>query len=1734
MRRRLAATGAVLAAAAMVAISLPTAAFAAADDSQKIVAHVDDLRTSGGLAGVTMRLYTADGDNSDAPRTAVTEPWGTCVSVADGTCTFTVPNAGRDGQFGDRGENYQKSFWVVQQQAPDGYYLNPSLITGNNTSDSWNSERFAQTPYVYRTPALNGGGDIDLPSTSWMPRNSALGTPINDDKSTDDRWDTSGDFAVSVDNNRYQAQCTTGPTVAILIDLSYSMHNNNDEGIKGAKAAAKQFVASLKDTGSRVTLYTFGTDAPKNNSSSGRNYPTPVLVDASGAATLNDRIDDYNADDIQYTNWDRGLNQLVGQNIDIAVVLTDGNPTRFGTRDASGAWTTNEHVEEAIFSANALKKDGAQVFAFGVGEGISTVPGDNLRAVSGPVEWDGQSSTVATSDYFKTNDWAKVASGLNSLAKSVTCAATIEIQKVERLAGETEQPGKGWSFTATKASGSGTLSTPSEKQTDAQGLAEWSLAFTAENQTGSVTVTEDLASKDGGWSLAGIVCSNKGVPFSVPQTLPIQLTGLGVGDYVKCVVTNELPRAASVTVDKKWVVDGAAAVANGDQPAGLTAQLTLDGADRAWGTVYDGYSSGDTVELDENSTDTNALCRIVDQKLTSPAEHALAHEATLAAGVNSFTITNYVTCDARLTLVKDVSGNAETGGTAAPGDWTLTATAAGHPGIADGTSGTASATAIVSPNVEYTLEESGGPAGYQQTSVMCSTTGTDVWTVVAGTITVAPQGDLTCKFTNAAVAPQLQLKKTVTGSVVDADNWTLTAENSSGVVVNSGDGFAAYQTVRANTQYTLSETPVSGFETEATEFTASDWVCTITDGPGSPGTLSMVDGRKVTLALGQKVECGIVNTLAALPPTFTKDAGTATANADGTWDLSYTLTVTNPSAVADLAYDLVDSPDLPSGVTGVSAAVSLGSSPVAIEAWAGGDIRIADDATLAAGADPAVYTVTLTVRIPSSTPAADLLCDQDGNGFDNAATLTPVGGTPITDDACVSVVLPTVTHTKSVTSSNQNADGTWTVGYQVTVTASGDGVALYDLSDTPKLGAGITQAGAASATGPAGSLAASWNGTGSTALATAMPITSAAPHVYTVTLVVDVAAGFTGTAAADCALDQGETGTGFLNVATLTAAGADAEKTACASPAMPSFDKTFSSAVQNPDGSWAVTYTLRATNDSDSALHYSLSDTPGFATGITIDDRSVALTSVSPSQAIAWNGADPIVEDRLLAADTQDVFTVTFTATVLPGISAGDLECSDPAASGSGFFNAAILTSGNDELTDTACGPVTEAIVPTVTKTLRDGYPQQLAGGDWKVVYDIAVSTPEDNTLVATYDLSDELRFGAGFTISDSSIASADGVTVETGWTGLAGHTAVATGVTLPAKTTHHYTVTVLASLAEGAATGTSALCAADEASNGGFLNTVRATSGDLFSEDSACGEPAVPAFTKTTVGQPTVDAAGVWTVRYLLTAANDSDLLLNYSLSDELAFPTGFQITSAAVTGPGANTGWDGAADTVVTTDRALQPGTADEFEVTVAAIVTAAASLDDVLCTSEPGNGFFNGATLTLGAESIDDAACADAPLASLTLVKVVDNSAFDGVDAPGIRFGTDQDWVLTATGTDAETSGKTGATEVTNVLVPAGDYALTEAVDPASTNESLLLYTAGEWTCEGETGATVTLVAGASATCTIVNTITPLDLPTLPFDPPTLAFTGAPVTGGLVGGVALLGAGLLFLAIRRRRAA
>lgn len=2059
LQRAARAAVAVVAAAALVLISVPFAANAAPGDSIINVKVGGERTGSGttdvaGVQGVLLQLYY-DSDN-DREGGAVPGAAGQCTTNAGGVCSFTVPNTQNGGA------NHDDRFWVKEVSATGSNQPVLNLTTGDGTN-------FVSTPYIFRTPELSSD-TVNLPADAEMPDNYNPAGGGSDIPGS--RWATTGIFPVGLPNPRYQAVCNVAPRIGILFDLSTSMQG---DGITGARTAGKAMVDALVGSGAYLGIYNFGTNAPKSGES---NHDPVQVTNNTVANTLKGYIDDYDANGTNYTNWDRGFWQLVNADLDIVIVLTDGNPTVYGNPATTGSSNTRfNHVEQAIFSANAVKKAGTQVLTFGVGDGVSG-PTDNLAAVSGPIKW-AAGIGITAADYAQTSDWNLVKTQLAEAAKALTCQVPITINKTEKLLNGTTQPGNGWDFTTTKASGSGSISTPATKAT-ASGTASWTYTFTGAGQQGAITLGETLKS---GWAQESFTCTNNGSPLTLtPSGSNFTTANFGIGSNIVCTVVNKQLQT-SVQVNKVWVVNGTSYNDPNQLPAALQAQLKLQNtantnlSDQAWGVTRDGYAINSTVKITEEQKGTwPALCtwdsavingtgatnvNVKGAAFTSPA---------LAAGLTTYTITNTVTCKSELKLVKQVVNN--NGGTATPANWNLTYTGGPQGGVASGT------TVQLTPGA-YTIGETAGPAGYTQTNLVCSTglSGSVVTLPIATTVT--------CTFTNTDAPASLTLQKIVVGAPgVGPENWTLTAKKQSDQsVVLTGAGSKTGNVV-ANTPFVLSES-----SNMQADFNASAWECQ-TGGTGPWTTLT--NGQLPGLAVGSSTVCRITNTAKTADPQIDKQVTNVVSNANGTWTITYNVTVTNPSkfvgitynlsdtlafgggitpsatatgpsgpiagwngvgnttlatgvalakqsshvytvtATATLAngispsnlvcpsadtanggfmnrttltvdgktykdeacatpfiptiakaalgtptdngdgtwtvkytltvkhpgtgtdpavyYDLNDTPSFPAGVTIVSSNVD--GTPIV-----GG--VIANDATIAGGATK-VYTVTTVIKVAASVPAANLVCE-GGKGLKNTATLIASGQTK-DSSACQTIALPSITHTKTVESNKQQPDGSWTVVYKVTVRNNGTATGVYSLTDEPKLTvSGALTMLSASAAGPSGPIA-TWNGTSDKTLATDRALAAGATESYTITTSVGVTAGESDNAATKCAAQNGTNG--FLNSSTITVAGVPATATACANPAYPTVTKTTVGEPVDDNGQWTVKYKVSVANTTSQDLYYTVSDTPDFPAGVQIvsttvdpafpdapvalghgetDDYNVTIvvtipasvtpdelncsdggglnnigtivsgnqtfddsachsidppvihhtktvtsttqgadgdwtvvydiavenegpisgyyslddtlridepgsltvvsatatapggapvggwtgsgnlatdrflagnatehwtvtavvdvasgvigtpiatcgenenqngflntslltvngedepgeacsepslpkvvktfdgavstgagtwdvtytitvsntepgakasyytlddtlgfpaevtkgepvvteTSADPDKTLPWNDGAFVSTPRLLAGGATDVFQIVVSATVPPG--AGDLECTD--GPGNGFYNKVVVAVGNDELPAEDCGDITESVVPNITKTVKDGYPQQQADGTWVIQYDITVSSTVP--LPAEYDLSDTLDFGQGIGITSAKIiASPPGVTVDPDWDGGSVHNTIATGVTLPAApengtSTHVYTVEAKANVPAEVYEDQDQLCDDGKpADKGGFLNTALLSSGDVEREAQACAEPAQPEFDKVLdPNAPLAYANGKWTVTYLLTVTNDSDLQLSYDLSDTLGFPQGATISGQTVTTTAAgvtpNPLWNGIVPaTSIVDDQVIAPNTEHVFTVTASATLTSEFSVDDAECTGDPGSGLFNGAVMTSGGIPQEGEACAELPVAKLTLVKTVDNSDFDGLDLGGHTLASKSDWTLTAEDGDTKVSGTSGTADVTSVLVPAGEYELSEApvADPGS--DLMAYYTAGDWSCLDGDATAVEIETGDDVTCTIENTGHPVDL-------------------------------------------
>jgi Mg-chelatase subunit ChlD len=195
-----------------------------------------------------------------------------------------------------------------------------------------------------------------------------------------------------IDNPDLTKAC--GLDVLMIIDSSGSIGDSGatDE----VQDAFRAFVASLKNTGSRMSVVQFSTVATLP-SIGGAAAGTYVTIDNTTEGDFEDYIDGYDPDG--WTNWEDALR--VGRYFaprpsavipHLVVFLTDGDPTasiridrvtqqeyetKVPLNSSSGSagevWTNQNSgvaVTPAIPNANALKAEGSHMLALGVGAAL--------------------------------------------------------------------------------------------------------------------------------------------------------------------------------------------------------------------------------------------------------------------------------------------------------------------------------------------------------------------------------------------------------------------------------------------------------------------------------------------------------------------------------------------------------------------------------------------------------------------------------------------------------------------------------------------------------------------------------------------------------------------------------------------------------------------------------------------------------------------------------------------------------------------------------------------------------------------------------------------------------------------------------------------------------------------------------------------------------------------------------------------------------------------------------------------------------------------------------------------------------------------------------------------------------------------------------------------------------------------------------------------------------------------
>ncbi|OIH84555.1 hypothetical protein BLJ79_10440 [Arthrobacter sp. UCD-GKA] len=610
----------------------------------------------------------------------------------------------------------------------------------------------------------------------------------------------------------------------------------------------------------------------------------------------------------------------------------------------------------------------------------------------------------------------------------------------------------------------------------------------------------------------------------------------------------------------------------------------------------------------------------------------------------------------------------------------------------------------------------------------------------------------------------------------------------------------------------------------------------------------------------------------------------------------------------------------------------------------------------------------------------------------NTATSVATDDASTSVEVCVEVGAPTVE--KTVTGTRQNADGSWSITYKLEVTNNDDVQGRYSLDDTLSFGGGITVTDA-SWTGPTGGDSGAWDLATpdyTEVMATDRLIDAGATEAYQVTVTANVAAGVTGTEAGNCELVEGEDGTGFLNSATITANGQSAEVTACAEPTTPKIAKTATGepVLDEATGTWNVSYKLEVDNTTGHDSRYDLLDSPAFAAGTQVEGWNVVSLG-EDTPAMDLNGTTvpvAIADDAPIAAGTRHAYLVTFTVDLAGLGLETKRECGD---AGSGFFNTATLTSGNQTGTDEDCVKIPATGNPDIAKTVTSA--MQQPDGSWVVDYTVTVTG--DAASPSIYSLDDTLAFGAGATIDSATWSGPDGADGAWSAPDTDPATTLATDKFLAAGDTDEYEVSVTATVAAGSTGSTDGDCKLTEGEDGtGFLNTARITSNGQDREAQACAAPVAPSLDKQALGLVQHEDAdgnwdGTWDASYKLIVTNPATggAGANYTLADTPAFAEGVTVNDRYVssTDVEVNEAWRGSnsTDDVVVADQVLESGAVHTFTVIVNVSLTSAINDADRVC-GEGGHGLLNTGVLTAGNESDTDSACLEIPEPGSNVVK------------------------------------------------------------------------------------------------------------------------------------------------------
>jgi hypothetical protein len=702
--------------------------------------------------------------------------------------------------------------------------------------------------------------------------------------------------------------------------------------------------------------------------------------------------------------------------------------------------------------------------------------------------------------------------------------------------------------------------------------------------------------------------------------------------------------------------------------------------------------------------------------------------------------------------------------------------------------------------------------------------------------------------------------------------------------------------------------------------------------------------------------------------SVTKGVTATVPNRDGTYTITYEITVTNDGAGA-ARYDLADSLEYGTGVELIRADVVAPSAAGPSTGWDGtNDALVAGNVPIDGNSSHA-YTVTVVAAPPHDPAPGALDCSLDsgesGTGTRNTAKVTSNG---VVKSATACAAFADVSVTKTVPSGwpKANGDATFTVVYEIDVENSGAESTTYDLTEELLPGEGISVVSATTTANPG------WNGADDEQIASDVTIGAGERDTYLLTVVYVVNVVHATNSSTDCLVDAEEQGSGFLGHTIATSHGMPRTAWACAEAPVLSIRQTMTALDPHEAGAHTAVYEIAVTNIGAGAGHYDLSDDLRFGPGVEVDEAVVTAVGDAPMPDSGWDGSGELVSGARIEGGDTHVYRVTVTLAFAATGKAADCVV-DPEESTTGLRNVATMFTNSVTEQAVACGALTGvSVAEDVVRTTP------LGDGHFEISYRITVAN--EGTAPATYSLHDTLRYGVGSTIRSAVIDGAPE------WNG-ALQPVVRTGVPLAVGERHVYPVKVVAAPPANAR-AESFDCALDHDEEGtGALNTAAVVVDGVVRTAGACAPfPGATITEEVLPGSPRREPDGAVVVDYRITVVNRGTADITYDLDDRLRLGAGTEATDLVVRmSPDAaptNPSWNGRSDSWIARGVRLASGAGHSYVATVR-VAPDEADAGGPACAPGPaegGSGLRSEATVTVGGTALTTDTCMPFPVDEL----------------------------------------------------------------------------------------------------------------------------------------------------------